>query len=89
MTPEEITKLAREYAESTAPYNKLADYPEAKPLIEVMKSVYARFVDEQVDSYIGFVEWLLEKHYIISKDSLQREYQESISEAVGTTKIVN
>ena len=75
-TPEEIKKIAREYAESTnpdKPYDTLSDGE--KKLRD--------FGIEQV--YIPLLEWLSKDYAIVPKSKLQGEYKKSYSAAFEHT----
>lgn len=74
MTPDQITALAREYAEECCP---IETYEKAELIDPYKEEVFERKVDilaTQIE-FEQFLEWLLRRYCLVEKDAVRKEYE--------------
>ncbi len=72
---DQITALAREYAEEINPVNRLNDYPEAKMIADMMRNALSEVIDEKIKDFEGFVRFLLRRYCLVEKSKVTTEYK--------------
>lgn len=80
MDNDQITTLAREYAEEINPVNRLNDYPEAKMIADMMRNALSEAIDEKIKDFEGFVRFLLRRYCLVEKEAINNAYQQAIEQ---------
>lgn len=75
MKSEEITALAREYAEEMNPASQLNDYPEAKMIADMMRKALSEVTAEQIKDFEGFLRFLLRRYCLVEKENIKKYFQ--------------
>lgn len=72
MSEQEITALAREYAEEISPVRQLDDHPVAKMIADIMRKALSEVTAEQIKNFEGFLRFLLRRYELVEKERLRR-----------------
>lgn len=71
MNDDQITALAREYAEEISPVNQLNDYPEAKMIADMMRNALSEVIDDKIKDFEGFVRFLLCRYVLVERSKFE------------------
>jgi hypothetical protein len=74
MTDDQITALARGYAEEINPVNELNNYPDAKVIADIMRNALSEVTAEHIKNFEGFVRFLLRRFCLVEKETVRKAF---------------